>query len=127
MPRDVQHECGETAGIEHLITERVATETRAGLIEPLGLHRPGDDRRGKHRQHIVAGLAELAIQRLPTGELLLAAPMVAQRMRADRDPRTILQHHRVADTFTIDKCTIGRAQIGQHDTVVLAFQSAVPT
>ncbi len=92
MTRDIQHVSGEAAGIEHLVAERIAAQPRAWLIEPLGLYRSCGDRRRQHRQHIVVRLAQFAIQRLPSGQFLLAAAMVAQRVRTDGDARAILQH-----------------------------------
>ncbi|HET6198389.1 MAG TPA: hypothetical protein VFE12_21675 [Acetobacteraceae bacterium] len=127
MTRDVQHVGGETAAIEHLISERVAAETRARLVVPFRLHRSRGDRRRQHRQHVVAGLGEFALQRIPAIQFLLAAAVIGQRMRTDGDARAVLEHQRRGDALTVDEGAVGGLEILQYDVVALAFEPAVAT
>ncbi len=124
---NVQHVSCKKPGIEHLIAERIATQPRAWLIEPLCDDRSLGHWRRQYRQHVVVRLDQLPVERFPSRQFLLAASMIVQRVGTDGDARAIVQRHGRFNAVTVYECAVGGTKIADDDMIIAALEPAMPT
>jgi hypothetical protein len=68
---------------------------------------------------------QFAIECLPSGQLLLAAPVVVQRICTDRQPGAVIQRDGQFDTLAIHERTVRGTKIRDDDTIACALELAV--
>ncbi len=122
---DVDEVNRQVAAVEESIAEGIAAQARAWHEHPVGVDRPGRERRGKQRLDVLPRLLEVAIQLLRFLHFLADAPLVLEDMRAQLQPRAHRERAAPGEPLAVDERAVRRLQVDHDDFIHREADAAV--